>query len=85
MNRIPSRRAALLAALLSCLLLPAVFFAQDTGPKALVVCPPTDAAGCDRIASQLALATNGGTPVFPGGVDKKYTELRTMSLSQLQS
>ncbi|MET0398921.1 MAG: Ig-like domain-containing protein, partial [Longimicrobiaceae bacterium] len=85
MNRIPSWRAAFLAALLSCLLLPAVFLAQGTGPKALVVCPPTDAAGCDRIASQLALTMNGGTPVFPGGVDKKYTELRTMSLSQLQS
>jgi VCBS repeat-containing protein len=85
MNRIPSRRATLLAALLSCLFLPAVFLAQGTGPKALVVCPPTDAAGCDRIAAQLALATSGGNPVFPGGVDKKYTELRTMSLSQLQS
>ncbi len=85
MKRIPSRRAAVLAALLSCLLLPAVFLAQGTGAKALVVCPPSDAAGCDRIATQLALATNGGSPVFPGGVDKKYTELRTMSLSQLQS
>ncbi|MEW5928318.1 MAG: Ig-like domain-containing protein [Gemmatimonadota bacterium] len=85
MKRTPSRRATLLAALLSCLLLPAVFLAKTTGPKALVVCPPTDMAGCDRIAAQLALATSGGSPVFPGGVDKKHTELRTMPYSQLQS
>ncbi|HEV2148000.1 MAG TPA: Ig-like domain-containing protein [Longimicrobiaceae bacterium] len=85
MKRTPSRRAVLLAALLSCLLLPAVFLAQSAGPKALVVCPPTDTQGCDRVAAQLALTMNGGTPVFPGGVDKRYTELRTMPYSQLQS
>ncbi|HEX6746985.1 MAG TPA: Ig-like domain-containing protein, partial [Longimicrobium sp.] len=77
----PSRAAAFLAAALLALALPRAAAAQ----KALVVCPPTDAAGCDRIAQQLALTTSGGNPVFPGGVDKRYDELRTMSLSQLSS
>ncbi|HEU0078238.1 MAG TPA: hypothetical protein VFQ76_11345, partial [Longimicrobiaceae bacterium] len=86
MNRIPSRRGAILAALLSCLLLPAVFLAQGTGPKAMVVCPPTDAAGCQRIAEQLRLTKSAtGATAFPGGVHTKYEELRTMTVPELQS
>ncbi|HEX8692646.1 MAG TPA: Ig-like domain-containing protein, partial [Longimicrobium sp.] len=81
MSRSSLRAAALLAAVFAAPLLASGLAAQ----KALVVCPPADAAGCDRVAQQLALATTtGSTLAFPGGVDKRYTELRTMTLAQLQ-
>jgi hypothetical protein len=82
MNGPRCRVATTLAVLSSCLLLSSALTAQ----KALVVCPPGDMAGCDRIAAQAALTTtSGGAPAFPGGVDKRYTELRTMPLAQLES
>lgn len=85
MNRTP-RFAQLLLVAFACLflVLSGVHAAQSPGAKALVVCPPSDAAGCDRIAEQLALTTNGAGLAFPAGVDKRYQELRTMPLSDLQ-
>ncbi len=79
--RLPSRLAALLAAACLGLLAPGSLHAQ----KALVVCPPSDGAGCARIAEQLALTGDAGAPVFPGGVDRLYEELRTLSPAQLRS
>jgi len=55
--------------------------------KALVVCPPTDTAGCERVAQVLggATAPGGGAPLFPGGVDRKFDELRTADPAELRS
>ncbi|MBV9772682.1 MAG: hypothetical protein JO040_01955, partial [Gemmatimonadetes bacterium] len=76
-----SRLVVALAAVCLGLLSPGSLHAQ----KALVVCPPSDSAGCDRIAQQLSLTTTSESATFPGGVDRRYTELRAISLAELQS
>ncbi len=53
--------------------------------KALVVCPPTDTSGCERVAQVLggATAQGGSAPLFPGGVDRRFDELRTVDPAEL--
>ncbi len=44
---------------------------------------PSDAAGCERVAQTLGAAKRGGTPVFPGGVARRFQELRTMAPEEM--
>ncbi|HEX8275256.1 MAG TPA: Ig-like domain-containing protein, partial [Longimicrobiaceae bacterium] len=81
MTRSLPRTAGLLAAL--------ALLAAGTplsAQKALVLCPPADASGCERVAGVLAGAEHaGGGPLFPGGVDRRFEELRTAAPAELQA
>jgi hypothetical protein len=77
----PWRAIPRVAAALALLALPGVAGAQ----RALVVCPPTDQAGCTRVAEQLAVTTDAsGARVF-SGVDRRYAEIETMSDATLRT
>jgi hypothetical protein len=54
--------------------------------KALVLCPPADASGCERVAQVLAgMEGAGGGPLFPEGIDGRFEDLRTATPAEMHA
>ncbi len=79
MTRSLPRTAGLLAALALLAASPRL-----SAQKALVLCPPADASGCDRVVRVLAGTERaGGGTLFPGGVDRRFEDLRTAAPAEM--